>query len=128
MIKICKKTFKTFPSKVGHYCSYSCNNVKKPGTFKKGHKWVGKFRTEKRKMQHGYIEIYSPNYPNKNVRNGVLEHRIVMEKHLKRYLLPEEVVHHINFNVSDNRLKNLMLFPNQALHAHHHSILKNHGH
>ena len=39
----------------------------------------------------------------------VLEHRQVMEQHLGRRLNRHEVVHHINGNNADNRLKNLEL-------------------
>ena len=114
--KNCKKEFRTYPSRIGNFCSRSCANVKKPGTFKKGHIWVGKIKTKKRTMQHGYIEIYSPNHPMKNRRNAVLEHRLVMEKKIGRYLKKGEVVHHKNGIKNDNRISNLELFGSHSNH------------
>jgi hypothetical protein len=116
--KTCGKEYISFPCrKNSKYCSYACNNQKKPGTFVKGHKWVGKIKTARRIMSHNYIEIYSPKHPNKTVRNCVLEHRLVMEKHIGRYLKKGEIVHHINGNRQDNRIKNLKLFKTQADHV-----------
>jgi len=45
-----------------------------------------------------------------------LEHRIVMEKYLKRKLKPYERIHHINGNGLDNRIENLKLCDNQSKH------------
>lgn len=118
--KNCKKSFKTFPCRIGNYCSRGCANSNKPGTFTSGHKWVGKLKAcGYRKMSHGYIEIYSPNHPMKNKRNAVLEHRLVMEQKIGRFLNKNEVVHHINSNKSDNRINNLVLIPSQSEHMKH---------
>lgn len=46
----------------------------------------------------------------------ILEHRLVMEQQLGRYLDPAEVVHHIDGNPSNNDPSNLELFASQAEH------------
>ena len=74
----------------------------------------------------GYILFYNPEHPLScgSNKNYVREHRLVMEKHLGRYLTPKEVVHHINENKQDNRIENLVLFPNHIIHGLYHSHKK----
>jgi hypothetical protein len=49
-----------------------------------------------------------------------LEHRLIMEKHLKRFLLPEEVIHHRNHDKQDNRIENFEL-TTQSDHVAYHN-------
>lgn len=81
-----------------------------------------------RVSRNGYVYIYVKNHPYA-VKYGatryVKEHRLVMEKHIGRYLKPTEVVHHIDGNKENNNLSNLALFLNQSAHAKFHYILNN---
>lgn len=80
------------------------------------HRWAG----GRRSNPAGYIELrLQPDdffYPMQSVRHYVLEHRLVMARHVKRCLLPWEVVHHINGVKDDNRLENLKLLSGNGAH------------
>lgn len=54
----------------------------------------------------GYVYITLPGERTRKL----LEHRWVMENHLGRLLWPDESVHHINGDRSDNRIENLELW------------------
>jgi hypothetical protein len=73
--------------------------------------WKGGVRTSKR---DGYVYIWKPDHPNAVSRGYVLEHRLVMEKVLGRYLKPDEDVNHINGNKGDNRPENLTVVRHYA--------------
>ena len=83
---------------------------------------LGKFHYKfngDRLIYNGYWSVYRPEHP-KAIRSQrkyyVLEHIIVMEKHLGRYLTDIEVVHHRDGNKLNNDISNLQLFPNSSEH------------
>jgi hypothetical protein len=86
----------------------------------KGNNWKGGIS----EMRNKYHASYKPDHPLANKRGYVLNHRLIMEAFLGRYLKPEEVVHHINEDTLDNRLENLMLFANDKKHRAFHMELK----
>lgn len=92
-----------FKSKVNKFCSNHCK------VFKTGRYIAG-----------GYIYIYSPNHPSARKTRYILEHRLAMEKKMGRFLVPTEIVHHINGNTLDNRVSNLKLMTKKE-----HQILHN---
>lgn len=68
-------------------------------------KWKGGFTN----TTTGYIWVKDRSHPNANCGGYVSEHRLVMEKHLGRYLTKDEFVHHKNAIKNDNRIENLEL-------------------
>jgi len=72
---------------------------------------------------NGYILIYKPDHPYATIDGYMLEHRLVMEEYLGRYLDSKEVVHHINKNKQDNRIENLLLFENHGKHVSYERII-----
>jgi len=66
-----------------------------------------------------YFQVYCPNHPNATKQGYVMEHRLIAEKKIGRYLKPNEVVHHINHNKLDNRSENLEVY-SRSDHVHEH--------
>jgi HNH endonuclease len=73
------------------------------------------------KWKNGYLLIWQPEHPLAQGSGYVAEHRLVCEKAIGRYLTRQECVHHVNENPADNRLENLMVFPNNTAHMAFHN-------
>ena len=123
--KNCGNIFYIFPSNKQKYCSISCamSQIKKgQKAWNKGKKcpqlsgknhwnWKGG-----KDYSGRYIQIYMPEHPYSNYRRKIYEHRLIMEKILGRILLPEEQVHHMDYNPKNNNPENLISFESGSKH------------
>ena len=114
--RVCGKWFARYnsPSRAertdGGFCGRTCAG--KWRTASNHPNWSGGKKIDK----DGYVLVWvGPDHPNA-VRGYVREHRLKMEKKIGRFLLRSEVVHHKNGNKADNRLRNLVLYTNNAEH------------
>ena len=93
-------------------------NVNRKG--KNGNGWKG----GKQKHSNGYILIWVASTSSfakmRDHHNCIPEHRLVMAKYLGRCLESWELVHHINWIKTDNRIENLEL-----MNKNEHAILNN---
>src|SRR6266478_1553221 len=119
--KICGAVFYATPSRIKRYnvqyCSRQCHATAKRGP-------------DRIVNNDGYVLIRRETHP-RTVGGGgfVYEHILIMERHLGRYLIEGEEVHHDNEIKSDNRIENLVLCPDHAYHAtlHAHKRLREAG-
>lgn len=92
---------------IAKFCSIKCSAQSRPTRSiiqGKNHPcWKG----GRIKTGEGYISLWARGHPYADCRGYVLEHRLVMEKGLGRYLKPFEKVHHKNGIRDDNRLDNI---------------------
>jgi hypothetical protein len=86
-----------------NFCSQKCFNLFTQGP--NHYRWKNGI-----KYHDGYIMIKMPNHPNAKKSGYIMLHRLIMSEHLGRPLKKNEDVHHINGDITDNRIKNLKLF------------------
>lgn len=112
--KRCNKKFVEYSFAKRKYCSKKCADKDKSIIYvgKNHPNWKGST-----KNSAGYVLIHEgKQHPFATDAGYVPEHRLVMEKHLGRFLTMEEVVHHKNGKRDDNRIENLQLFENHFIH------------
>jgi len=103
---VCDKEFlPARPKEGGKFCSYTCSGIA---------------QRKERVKREGYWYICAPEHPNSSKQGYVAEHRLIMEAYIGRYLKPDEVVHHMDHDRSNNSLSNLQLMTDsehKTLHA-----------
>lgn len=100
-------------------CSPECNTMipiinsrGKPARIARGHNFKGENNPSfvgRQWLVNGYRKVYAPNHPFRDGHGYVLEHRLIMEQYLGRYLRPEEHIHHRDGNKLNNDISNLEL-------------------
>jgi hypothetical protein len=56
-----------------------------------------------------YIQVLSHGHPNVDYASYVMEHRLVMEEKIGRYLTKDEIIHHKDGDGHNNNIDNLQL-------------------
>jgi hypothetical protein len=115
----CGKTFDLLPCDVrrgrGTYCGVACQRADRTG--ENNPRWRG----GRYYAVSGYVYVYAPDHPHATKQGYVMEHRLVMEKRLGRYLDPAEQVHHIDHVKDHNSDENLELMESASEHRVHHA-------
>jgi hypothetical protein len=108
-----------------HYQQFLAGILDEEGKQLRDFKPNGRRPLDFRKELAGYILVRAPEgHPGARHDGSIYEHRLVMEKHLGRFLEPEEVVHHINGVRDANRVENLQLRRSRKEHGHGHERLE----
>ncbi len=127
---VCGKQFVSYIDGA-KYCSQKCyhearEGMKRPDVTRRlmgagNPRWNG----GKRICNNGYVAIRTKGHPYSTKDGYVMEHRLVVEKSVGRYLNPEEKIHHKDGDVRNNSVENLELFSGHSQHMkkHHMQIL-----
>lgn len=75
----------------------------------------------KKELHNGYYRIYFPDHPKSDSRGWILEHTLIMECYIGRWIKDNEVVHHKNEIKTDNRIENLQLMTRKE-HSKYHRL------
>ena len=77
--------------------------------------------TGRKMTPNGYFALCIKSHPNSDNHGYVMEHRVVMEMNIGRYLNRDEIVHHLNDKRYDNRIDNLKTMT-QSEHVRLHNL------
>jgi hypothetical protein len=108
-----KEMKKIFPNRSLDSINCKANEfglIKTPNTVRRallGHK--GAMKNGGICYKKGYKLVLCKGHPNADRDGYIAEHRLIMEQYLGRTLKRDEHIHHINRDITDNRIENLQL-------------------
>lgn len=118
--KKCGVIFNRLYSKKPVFCSKQCQYAMghSEDTKRKIREWRKTQTVELKPIKRsGYWYIKDWTHPNCGKQGYVAMHRIVMEKHIGRFLKPMEIVHHKDGDITNNSIENLELFATPGEHT-----------
>lgn len=117
--KQCGAPFTTFKSVRKSFCKRECGFQYRSENIRGINHPRFQFRIRYGKNGR-YWAILQPHHPFADSKGYVMEHRLIMEKQIGRFLKEDECVHHIDENPSNNEVSNLRLMlkkDHDALHS-----------
>jgi uncharacterized small protein (DUF1192 family) len=81
------------------------------------------WRGGRRVLPSGYVYIYVPDHPNATKAGCMMEHRLIAEQQIGRFLESSEVVHHLDGDKTNNDPSNLKVLQRGAHLSRHFDAL-----
>lgn len=100
----CKRPFTLRPSETAiKHCSRECEVAARTKMA------TGRMHNGRPVLMNGqgYLTVYEPGHPHASRSGRVLEHRVIVEKQIGRYLTREETINHIDHDRANNAVENL---------------------
>ncbi len=119
----CGTRFRKSPSaiKLHNFCGHLCNSKWKRTRTRE---LAGGWKRGELTSSSGRVKVLMPEHPRAGTSGYVYRYHVVAEESLGRDLKPQEVVHHIDFDPTNDNPANLRVYPNESEHQRYHGRLR----